>query len=393
MTDNLRHQVKQYANLGIFQLGFFMALTGILVVRFAEELNLSPYQVSLYLTLNYFGYMLGGFGGSGLAKWLGQKRLMDGVLILVSVIAMEYCLTTEFSLLCILSLLLGICGGVMEGRSSAAVAAVEPERVDHNMNVCLGMMTLGYFLSCACVALILILRLPWKSIYGVIVIMSLSIFFRYHLLDSGLLEMPSEKNRKTEGKKQEQKSLLKNTYFVLGCVAMCLYTGMEVMFFSWLTTFFENRGNISFLFSVLIMCAFYLFLLLGKLINNILMRYSIPVVNASCATILAFVLMNVMVNVNQFFINCICAGALGFTISCLPPFIIAFTGRQTEDDAAYSYTIGCGGIGTILIPGIVGVLSARMEMRLVLMLMSPAFLVNAILFVFVFYPKIKEEFK
>ena len=177
MTDNLRHQVKQYANLGIFQLGFFMALTGILVVRFAEELNLSPYQVSLYLTLNYFGYMLGGFGGSGLAKWLGQKRLMDGVLILVSVIAMEYCLTTEFSLLCILSLLLGICGGVMEGRSSAAVAAVEPERVDHNMNVCLGMMTLGYFLSCVCVALILILRLPWKSIYGVIVIMSLSIFF------------------------------------------------------------------------------------------------------------------------------------------------------------------------------------------------------------------------
>ncbi len=82
MEKQKKEQTKRYVDLGIFQLGFFMALTGILIVRYTEEMGLNTYQVSLYLTLNYAGYMTGGFTGGILSKALGQKRLMDWMLVL-----------------------------------------------------------------------------------------------------------------------------------------------------------------------------------------------------------------------------------------------------------------------------------------------------------------------
>ena len=90
MEKQKKEQTKRYADLGIFQLGFFMALTGILIVRYTEEMGLNTYQVSLYLTLNYAGYMTGGFTGGILSKALGQKRLMDWMLVLAAVTAGGY---------------------------------------------------------------------------------------------------------------------------------------------------------------------------------------------------------------------------------------------------------------------------------------------------------------
>lgn len=391
MEEQKKKQIKQYANLGIFQLGFFMVLTGILIVKYAEEFVLNAYQVSLYLTLNYAGYMGGGFGGGTLSKRLGQKRLMDWVLVLTAVTAGGYFVAASYTVLCILSFTLGVCGGVMESRSSAVMGNVEPERPDHNMNICLGMMTGGYLAGCSSVVVILFFELPWRLVYVIIIITALLSRFRFRSLHFTETIYFVGKNAAKQENTKSGKAEWINRYFVLGCLAMCLYTGMEVMFFSWLTTYFESRGSISFLFSVLIMCAFYMFLLFGKFFNNVLMNYSKPVVNAACAATLSFILMNLLVNLDIFIVNCLCAAALGFSISCIPPFIIAFSGKQAGSDTAYSYIIGCGGIGTVLIPGVVGVLSARFDMRIVLMIMSPAFLIIAILFGFVFYPKIKKE--
>ena len=141
------------------------------------------------------------------------------------------------------------------------------------------------------------------------------------------------------------------------------------------------------------MCCFYFFLLLGKCCNSVLMKFRKPVENAATAAIIAFLLLLALVNIQVFWLNCVCAAILGFCISCIPPFIIAFTGRQAGTDSAFSYVIGSAGIGTILIPGLVGILSARISMRIVLMIMSPVFLIEAILFLRLFYPKIIEEEK
>ena len=45
-------QMKRFSCFAIFQIGFFLSLIGVLVVKYTEQLKLSTYQVSLYLSMN-----------------------------------------------------------------------------------------------------------------------------------------------------------------------------------------------------------------------------------------------------------------------------------------------------------------------------------------------------
>jgi hypothetical protein len=69
-------------------------------------------------------------------------------------------------------------------------------------------------------------------------------------------------------------------------------------------------------------------------------------------------------------------------MSTIGPFLIGYAGAGNGGTVGYSLVIGSAGIGTMIIPGLIGIFQNVMSMSLAILVFSPIFLILAKMLVF-----------
>ncbi len=304
--------------------------------------------------------------GGILAEKIGKKKTISIAIIGALIAALAIVWSNGLWQAAAMTFLLAGCAGILESMGCALISEINPSRSHFLVNLAMGSMAVGYLSAALFSSAFLSLGLNWRMVYAaVILILMLDLLF----LRAARLDNKKETVKKLDI--HEKRTIWLNKYFILGCICMLLYTGIEVTFFSWLTTYFVLEVKVIHAVSLLIVGFFYLSMVLGRIIYGFLIRRFKAV---NIAVLSCFVTAPLIIAVMHAGISgpiYLAIFLLGISFSGISPFIIAATGQIGSRDSSYSAIMGSGGIGTIIIPALVGFTGDLINIRTAISCLAP----------------------
>lgn len=366
--------------VSIYLSGIFLAMIGLLMVSVTAWYDLTVTQSGLYMTMNYVGYTglitLSGF----IAAKVGEKRVALVSMAALCAVGLSYFVTVYWWQAILISFGIGGFAGTLESMGQSVLSGIDREQSAFYANLGSACMTVGY-LSGAILSFVFIANgIMWRGIY--LLLAAVMVFIMICFSRVKLLNVKQEKRQGL--KKEALVGLLSNKYYLLACVCMMFDTGLEAMLFSWLSTYFVKEAQMPYAESTFMMCIFYLSMLLGKLTNGILVKRIRPVYIAIVSSSLAFVVFTLLMHMSGTVWILVLAFSLGFIIAGLYPYIVSVSGMQSDESYTIPILMGFGGIGTIMIPGMVGFINNYFEMSTIMQGLAVLFLVMSFIFIVVF---------
>jgi fucose permease len=181
------------------------------------------------------------------------------------------------------------------------------------------------------------------------------------------------------------KTLIPDKKFLLICLCMLLYTGSEVGSWGFMSVFLKDNMGFDLIKSSIAVAVFWSALTIGRLVcGSLTLRFklrSIILILASASSILC-VLSGLVSNEIATWVILIC---LGLSFSSQWPLISAYGIKQytTSSTTVFSLLIGSGGLGTAIIPYLLGIVAERANTRIAVASPSIFFLIIVVIFLYI----------
>lgn len=345
----------------------FMGIASTLIGAAARNINLSPFQIGLFLTIQNVGFMVAVWFSGALADTHKKPRiLMVGSLILAASFFTFY-LTGLFWLNLVIMLMIGLGVGTYEGVTDAMLLDLHQVRQSLFINVNHFFVTFGSIL----ITLYLIfLEMNWRVslTQSAVVVLALTIFY-------GLSRSPDNK-RHPEDYMQRVRILSKERLVVALFVATILAVGVELGTTGILTTYLMDLRGFTQTTSKIALIVFLAGIAAGRLIVGFFShREQIPqTLLALFGLAVVFFAMLYLPNLGK--LTYIAIFLAGLAMSALLPLMITLAGVVYPEMAGTVIgTIKVAiPIGGILLPFLMSLLARAASFQMALLIFPTAML-------------------
>ncbi|MGW8317931.1 MAG: MFS transporter [Candidatus Promineifilaceae bacterium] len=345
----------------------FLGIASTLIGAAARNINLSPFQIGLFLTIQNVGFMVAVWVSGALADTHKKPRiLMVGSLILAASFFTFY-LTGLFWLNLIIMLLIGLGIGTYEGVTDAMLLDLHQMRQSLYINVNHFFVTFGSML----ITLYLIfLEMNWRIslTQSAVVVLALAIFY-------GLSRSPSSK-RHPEDYLQRVRILSRERLVVALFIATILAVGVELGTTGILTTYLMDLRDFTQTTSKVALIVFLGGIATGRLVVGFVShREQIPQLLLGLFGF-AFVFFSTLYLIDLGQLSYIAIFLAGLSMSALLPLMITLAGIAYP--AMAGTVIGsikvAIPIGGILVPFLMSLLSRAASLQVALLVFPAAML-------------------
>lgn len=353
---------------------FAMNLTIIspLLIEISKTFSLNIAQSGFIFTIEFAGFITFVLLAGLFTERLGKKAVVSFSLIGFTASLLLFSFAQNFLSACIIMFFLGGFGGVIESLITSLVSDLNDINKSFYVNLSQVFFGLGALVGPVVAGLTVSYGISWRISYQVLAALSLVLTLVFIIRKLP----PLTKTDKVTF--ANIKRLLSDRNFLLICLCMLLYTGAEVGGWGWLCTLLKQSMGFSSTKSGIAVAVFWMAMTIGRfLCGPLTLRYSLKHIITVLAFLSAVVTMLSIVLFNEIAIWIVVA-AMGFTYSSQFPFIASFGARLTDapSSTVFSLLIGSGGLGSMLVPYIMGVVGNNAGMR-------NSMLIPAILLLFV----------
>lgn len=358
MNDRiLPRQAKRLVLMcAIFQfcMGLHSALKGIVLPMIIEQYAISYTLSGVLLTSSTAGYLAGSILCEKLGMRIGRKHVLVLVMAILSVTSALVVINTNVYLYILLFLLSGVCYGSVECLTTAVIQCWFPMEADAKISLAFSAYCPGAMVGALLSGLLWLEGLAWQCSYGCCCLICLGCAFfcwRIH----------APEDRGTNAKSYSLRGigeLRAYPLFLLGCVAMLLFSGAENASYSWLPTFFNTGTSRSFFETCMLSVEMYASIFIGRLVFARVTRH----LNGAIVVIIACILATTMLALIGFMQSYYVAVAVfGFAMSAIYPLLISTVSNLCSHPLTYTATFLSAGLGNMLVNGSMGSIADRFD--------------------------------
>ena len=355
---------------------FAMVLTIIspLVPEIARSFSLNLAQSGIIFTANFIGFVIFILGGGILADRIGKKPVLIFSMIGFSLGLSLLPLAPNFEIACLVMALIGGCGGVLESQLGAIITALNPVNTSFYMNLSQVFFGFGAIAGPLIAAAAISWGYSWQFCYFILA--GLSWLLTLSLLPAQFPAIQDTDKIRWNG----FKGLILDPRFLLICFCMFLYTGSEVGGWGWLSTFVKTDLGFSVTQSSLAVGLFWAAMALGRIgCGPFILRYStrtIVIILAFFSAVVTAFSGSTTGNWSWLVIF-----LMGFAYSSIWPLLVAFGGEQypVYSGTVFALLVGTGGLGSTIIPYLVGIIGQNAGVRIAMISPAVCFLLVALI--------------
>ena len=364
-----------------------------LIPKIADTFGMPLSSVGILFTTVFLGFvsfiLFGGFA----AGRYGTKRVLNIAYIGYTVSVFLFALAPSFITLCIISVFMGGFAGILESLSSAFVGEINPERPDFYINLTQVFFGIGA-LAPVGVGFIISSGLSWRITYFILAGFS-AVTMVIFLLTKDTGNVGRENQGNVEKPRNMVSVLIKDYKFILLFIAMFLYTGSEVGAWGWMSTFLSEKLSFPEVLSATAVAVFWLSMTLGRLVCGALTS---KVKSRTIILALAFI-ASATTFVSAFIQSPTAAWVvivgMGLGYSSIFPLIVAYGGSRVKAPSSLviSALVAGGGVGSMIIPFLIGVAGDNLGFGAAMILPSVFLLMIAVIFIVLRNKKKNETMK
>ncbi|MBK9714608.1 MAG: MFS transporter [Kouleothrix sp.] len=365
-----RLTIISYAVMAVFAMA--LTVTSPLLPAISASFALSMAESGIIFTASFVGFVAFILAGGILADHWGKKRVLAVALVGFGLSLLLMPLAPSFAVACAISGLIGGFGGILESQLGALIAALNPDRPSYYLNFSQVFFGVGALVGPSAAGLLLAGGSDWRLCYAILGALALALAAVFVPTRAPLLSATDRISRRSLA------ALLSDRRFLLICLCMLLYTGAEIGTWGWMSTFLKQRMAFSIVESGVAVGIFWVAMTAGRFLCGLLtLRFQLRaiIIGLACASALVTALSGVVSNRLAIWIV---IGALGLTYSSQWPLILAYGSERytASSGTVFALLVGSGGLGTTVIPYLMGVIGQYAGIRAAVA--SPAVLLLAI---------------
>jgi len=363
-----------------FLYGFYTAAIGSLLVPIGETFNVGIRIQSIVFPFNYFGQIVIIFFVGYFADKLGKKIIHIASLALLGFFALVFSYTSNFYLILMLFLFMGIFGISINTIADAAVSDSFLKKKGFYLNIAHVFFGLGAMTSPVIFNLVFSVTGDFRTIYFILFIISFFILFLI-----SVAHYPSVNDEKI--KPSVIVELLKDKKFLYLCIFTFFSMGIQHAVSGWIPTLFQKNLNITQSLSNYSLSVFWLSIVAGRTLMAFLSRKFNEYFLLKILNIAVFFIFALSFFMDSYVFLIIDYLIFGLLIGGFVPLIIAYSAeiypRYSTTRVAVIFSFGTTGM--LVIPTVVGMLGQYFQIYKVLAFTAAAFLV----YIYILYRKMK----
>lgn len=351
----------------IFVFGMQLTMIGPLLGTMSVTFNRPLSMMGILISMSSAGFMSAIVIGGIVADRIGKKAVIKVASIGFGLCLMLFAISSGFWQACVIIFLIGGFGGVLESLLSSLSADIRPGKERAAVTLTQVFFGAGAIAGPAAAGWMIRLSIPWQMAYafvGLLALLSAVWLLRYTYPSV----RPEERIRGTD-----ILVILRNGKFLLLCLALALYVGVEMSVTAWSPNYFKVEFDFSGSTSGYILSLFWVTMTLGRFFFSwlsLLLSNRILVRGLSALAGTGFVLLGVS---SGPFMGIASLILIGVGMSAVWPLIVAEAGTLFDSrysGTSFSIVIAAGGIGGAIIPLGTGYFSEWLPMRDVFVLLS-----------------------
>ncbi len=362
---------------------FAMVLTVIspLLIEISSEFSLSMAESGWVFTSSFLGFVVFVFAAGPIADRIGKKNVMLASLACVSVFLFLVLFSSSFPYFCILMFFIGGFGGTVEAIMTSAVPDVNDTNVSFYQNLIQIFFGVGALVGPVGAGYLVVSGADWKICFAILGGLGVVIAIAFALTPM------ADKRSSTRFSLSGIGALVRDVRFILVCLCVFLYTGAEIGSWGWMSTFLKQNLGFSLEKGSIAVGVFWIAMTAGRIFCGWLAlkvktaRILMVLGFAACATAASSVF------VSGETLAWIQVALMGLSFSSIWPLTVGYGGeyKGTGSSIVFSLLVGCGGIGAMIIPNLMGVIGSVTDAKLPMLI--PAF---ALLFIGVFFTAVRK---
>lgn len=340
---------------------FAMVLTVIspLLGKISETYSMTMAQSGIIFTINFAGFVAFILIGGVLADRWGLKKILSLSLICFSVTLFLFPMASSFYTAAIIIFFMGGFGGIIESNISVLVTELNPDNPTFFLNLTHVFFGVGALISPVAAGVMISSGMHWQTCYYILGVLSTLFTVTFILLKFPPL-------RKTEGIDWNSfKNLVTDKKFLLLCLCMIFYTGSEVGGWGWMSTFLKSSMNFSTVKASIAVSVFWAAMTVGRfLCASLTLRFRLGRIIIALAASSSLITVLSGIVSNEFLLWAAIAG-MGLTYSGQWALIVSYGSEQYKSGSGtvFALLVGSGGLGTTIIPFVMGVVGERINTR------------------------------
>lgn len=330
-----------------FCMGMHSALKGIVLPMIIQEYQISYTLSGFLLTASTAGYLVGSILCEELGARIGRKQVLVLVMMVLCATSVLVALTGEVLLYILLFLISGVCYGSVECLTTAVIQAWFPGDADARISAAFSAYCPGAAVGAVLSGLFWLGDLKWQYGYWCCCVFCLAcavVCARIQAPDDCGEAAKSYSLRGIGG-------LLRYPLFLVGCVAMMLFSGAENASYSWLPTFFSDGAARNFFETCMLSVELYAAICIGRLVFARITRR----INGSVVAIITcFTAMAVLACIGLMRSYYVAVAVLGFAMSAIYPLLISAVSRLCSHPLTYTVLFLAVGLGNMTVNSSMG---------------------------------------
>lgn len=375
-----RRNLTYAINFTILIFGIQATMLGPLLESMSHTFQITIAQMGLFFTVSMAGFSSAIIFGGVISDRVGKKKVTTWAGFGFALTLALFSLSSNLILSYFIFFITGGLGGILESTLSAMVADINPGQERRSVTMTHVFLGIGAIIGPLMAGWLVSSNYSWKIAYIVV-----SVFVLIAMFWVTRYEFPAVK----EDEKIEAaafKSIMSHKGFILLCIAMALYVGVETTLWGWTPKYLSMDLGYKGTFASLMVSLLWLGITVGRLISSNLAE-KLPnkiLVSALCfiSMIGLFAQLSTSLNVIApltFFL-------LGMGLSGIWPLIVAEAGmmfRSKYTGTAFGIAVASGGIGGMTIPYIFGIIGEQVKMNILFATLTVPLILIVLIIVFI----------
>ena len=371
---------KKYATylccMIMFAFGMVLSILSVLLSEISKEYSLSMAQSGIFFSISFSGFLSFVICGGVLTEKIGKKRIVYlsllGLAIAMTVFATSSSLIFEY----VAIFFMGGFGGIIESIVMVIVADENNDNRGYYINLAQIFLCAGAAFGPILGGLTVSIGGGWRMSYYILAVVSFLFFILLRYTE--IKEMSNME--KIDLRKLKASIWDKN--FLLFVYVCCFIQGLKLGCGDGCLRFLKKNMSISIIKSAFIVGAFWISMTVGRIICGWLTNYfsirNIIIVLAYFSAAVVFI-SGMLSDENLIWLV---VTTTGLAFSSLYPFIISIGSGIKSNATAITVLVGSGGIGTIIVPYLMGIIGDYKGIHVAMM--SPSVLMLALGLIFTF---------
>lgn len=355
-----------------FCMGLHSSLKGIVLPMIIEEYKISYTLSGILLTSSTAGYLAGSILCEKLGIRFGCKQVLVwsmGVLCITSVLV---AVAGQIYLYILLFLISGICYGTVECLTTVVIRCCFPKDSDEKISTAFSAYCPGAITGMVLSGLLWLKGLKWQYSYWSCCLICLCC-----ALWCWQVQAPSDAERGGRSYRlRSVRELGRYPMFLLGCVAMMLFSGAENASYSWLPTFFNTGEARTFFETCMLAVELYFTIFVGRLVFSRITKRINGIVVTITTCLSAAAVLACLDWLHSYYVA---VAVFGFAMSAIYPLLISSVSCLCNHPLTYSAIFLAAGAGNMMVNGSMGSIADRFGVGVSLRFCGLALMLVAVL--------------